>query len=608
MRSFPRQTSCRKFLYIATRERQIMAKETTTKTKKRRPAPKKPSENYILTYYQGIKNGSIVVGRWIELVYDKIIQLLEDGEIVFDAKRAQKAITYIESHCYHTEGPLAPSPLILELWQRAMVSCIFGLRDPERDCRAFSEVIALMGRKNGKSALAAAIAKYAFMEESHEPGGFGSRVYVIAPKLDQAEIIYNNIWQMVLLDDDWNDLPKDDPNKARHRMTDYYLPATNSTVKKIAFSARKSDGFNPSLTLLDEVASWPGANGLKQYEVLKSGMGARPDALMLSCTTSGYENDGIFDELMKRATRYLLGESKERRLLPFLYMIDDPERWNDINELQKSNPNLGVSISVPYLLEEIAIAEGSLSKKAEFMTKYCNLKQSSSLAWLSAQDVEAAYGKPLNLEDFRSHYAVAGIDLSQSRDLTACCVIIEKSGELYVFAHFFLPANRIDEAIQRDGIPYDLYIKRGQLTLSGESYVDYHDVYKWFTDLVERHEILPLQVGYDRYGANYLCGPNGEMETYGFHCDDVYQGDNLWNTIQETQSWIEDRKFHIGDNDLLKIHLLNTAIKMSAERGRGRIIKLASTDHIDGTAAVLDAMVMRQKYYPEIGDRLRNGA
>ena len=62
-----------------------------------------------------------------------------------------------------------------------------------------------------------------------------------------------------------------------------------------------------------------------------------------------------------------------------IYMIDDLEKWNDINELRKSNPNLGVSVSVDFMLEEIAVAEGSLSKKGEFMTKYCNIKQNSSL-------------------------------------------------------------------------------------------------------------------------------------------------------------------------------------------------------------------------------------
>jgi phage terminase large subunit-like protein len=284
-------------------------------------------------------------------------------------------------------------------------------------------------------------------------------------------------------------------------------------------------------------------------------------------------------------------------------MIDDIEKWNDINELQKSNPNLGVSVTVDYLLEEIAVAEGSLSKKSEFIVKYCNLKQNSSLAWLPTQIVDKMCGEPLNLEDFRSSYCVAGIDLSQTTDLTACTIILEKGGEFYVFAKFWLPAEKIDEAQARDGIPYRIYEERGLLEESGENFVDYHDCYRWLVSLVEDYEILPLQVGYDRYSAQYLVQ---DLQKYGFQLDDIFQGDNLHGVLQEMEGMFKDGKFHIGDNDLLKIHLLNSAIKMSTERGRGKLVKLSPSVHIDGVAALLDAMTVRQKYYAEIGGQLRN--
>ena len=284
-------------------------------------------------------------------------------------------------------------------------------------------------------------------------------------------------------------------------------------------------------------------------------------------------------------------------------MIDDVDKWNDINELRKSNPNLGVSVTVDYLLEEIAVAEGSLSKKAEFITKYCCLKQNSSLAWLPAKLVEDASGAPLKIEDFAHNYCVIGIDLSQTRDLTACVCLIEKGGELYVFAKFFLPAERIDEATQRDGLPYNAYIQRGLLQPSGDNYIDYHDCYDWITGLIEKYEILPLMIGYDRYSAQYLIK---DLEAYGARCDDVYQGENLYGVLLETQGLLEDRKIHIGDNDLLKVHLLNSAIKMSTERGRGKLVKLSPSDHIDGTAALIDAMCVRQKWYGEIGEQLSN--
>ena len=568
-------------------------------------------DNYILAYYQGLKNGSIVAGRYIHALYEYLVTGLQEKRFFLDQKRANDAIEWIETHCFHTEGPLAPGSLVLELWQKAMLTAMFGIVDGDNH-RQFREVLLVVARKNGKTKIASGVGDYEFRID----GGYGARVFCIAPKLEQADLVYNDIWQMITLDPEWQAMKEsfserdqhnkkilDDSMLARHRQSDLAIPGTNSTVKKIAFSAKKSDGFNPSICICDEIAAWEGDKGLKQYVVMKSGMGARPEAILLSCTTSGYVNDSIYDELIKRSTRFLMGESKEKRLLPFIYMIDDVEKWNDINELRKSNPNLGVSVTVDYLLEEIAVAEGSLSKKAEFLTKYCCIKQNSSLAWLPAQVVNTASGDHLSPEDFRNSYCVGGIDLSQTRDLTSCCAVIEKGGELYVLSHFFLPAEKIDEATQRDGVPYNIYIQRGLLTPSGDNFVDYHDCYQWFVDLIEKYQIFPLQIGYDRYSAQYLIQ---DLTGYGFHCDDIFQGENLYGVIQETQGLLEDGKIHIGDNDLLKSHLLNSAIKMSTERGRGKLVKLSPSLHIDGTAALLDAMTVRQKWYAEIGEQLKN--
>lgn len=567
--------------------------------------------NAIYAYYQQIINGSVVVGRWVRLVYEYLVKGLEQRLFFFDQKKANDAINWIETHCFHVEGEKAPGELVLELWQKAFISAVFGIVDGSGH-RQFREVLLVVARKNGKSLIAAACGNYEFRVD----GGYGARVFCLAPKLEQADIIYNDIWAMITLDPEYQKMKEilderdthnvkvnDQSMLPKHRQSDLAIPGTNSTVKKIAFSAKKSDGFNPSLCICDEIAAWEGQKGLRQYEVLKSGMGARPEGLLLSCTTSGYVNDSIYDEIIKRATRFLLGDSKEKRLLPVLYMIDDIEKWNDINELKKSNPNLGVSVSVDYLLEEIAIAEGSLSKKSEFICKYANLKQNSSQALLASNVVEKAAGDALNIEDFAHSYCVGGIDLSQTTDLTAACVVIEKAGELYVFCKCFLPAEKIDEATARDGVPYQIYVQRGLLSLSGDNFVDYNDVFNWFAELVEKYEILPLQVGYDRYSAQYLVQ---DMKNYGFQMDDVYQGENLYPVIREMEGLLKDGKIHIGDNDLLKMHLLNSAIKMSNERGRGKLVKVSPGVHIDACACLLDALTVRQKWFSEIGEQLKN--
>ena len=548
--------------------------------------------DYILTYYQQIKDGRQTVGKWIERVYEYIVTGLQQGAFFYDQKKANSAIRFIENNVHHTEGKLAPQKIKLELWQKAMYATIYGIVDASGN-RQFREVLCVLSRKQGKSKMAVGVAENALYNDNE----YGARVYCVAPKLDQADIVYSDTWQSILLE-------KDLERETKHRKSDVYIEKTNSSIKKIAFNAKKSDGFNPSVVICDEIASWQGDAGLKQYEVMKSAVGARTQPLIFSISTAGYVNEGIYDELVKRSTRFLLGESKEKRLLPFLYMIDDVDKWNDINELKKSNPNLGVSVSVDYLLEEIAIAEGSLSKKTEFITKYCNIKQNSSVAWLSSQTVaKAATGDRLQLEDFRGCYCVGGIDLSRTTDLTACTVIIEKNSKLFVFAKFFLPSEKIDEATARDGVPYRAFIQRGLLQESGENFIDYHDCYKWFCDLVEQYEIMPLKVGYDRYSAQYLVQ---DMAAYGFQMDDVYQGENLTPVIDETEGLMKDGAFDIGDNDLLKMHLLDSALKTNSETMRKRLIKISKNAHIDGTAALLDAMTVRQKWYGEIGDQLKN--
>ena len=548
-------------------------------------------DNYIYAYYQKINDGSIVVGRWVSMLYEKIVTGIEDGTYNFNQQKANRAIKFIETFCRHNKGKLAPKQFKLSLWEKAFISCLYGIVD-ENDKRVFREVALFVGRKCGKTLIAAAILSY----EAYVDGEFGSEIYCVAPKLDQSDLVFS---AFEFTKDKNPDLLK----RTRKRKNDYIIDSTNTTIKKIAFNEKKADGYNPQLTVADEMSSWPAERGLKQYEVMVSGTGARQEPITLSISSGGYVNDGIYDELFKRGTRFLMGESKDKKLLPIFYMIDDPEKWDDINELRKSIPGMCESVPVQFLLDEIDVARDSLSKRTEFICKYCNLKQNSSQAWLAAQTVEKMCGDPLNLEDFRSSYCVAGIDLSQTTDLTAATVVIEKNGELYVFAKFWLPAEKIDEAIARDGIPYNIYIERGFLELSGDNFVDYHDCYNWLVGLIEQYEILSLKVGYDRYSAQYLIQ---DLNGYGFQTDDVYQGDNLWGVLQEMEGLFKDGKVHIGDNDLLKIHLLNSAIKMSTERGRGKLIKLNTTVHIDGTAALADAFCVRQKWYDTIGVQLRN--
>ena len=553
------------------------------------------TDNWILKYYQQIQDGSVTVGKWIRTWYGMIVHGLEEKRWFFDQKKANSAINFIERYCHHHEGPLAPGLITLEVWQKAFLSVVFGIMDHEGR-RQFREIVLIIGRKQGKTAIMSGIGCYHLFVD----GGYGSRVYVCAPKLEQARLCYEGIYQTIRKEPAME-------RKTKRRRTDLYIESNNSSAQPLAFSAKKSDGLNISLGILDEAAAFAGEPGLRQAEVVKSSQGARPEPQLFYPTTANFIDGGLYDELMKRSTAVLNGTSKETRLAPFLYMIDDVDKWNDLNELRKSLPNLGVSVGVDYILEEIAVAEGSLSKKSEFLTKYCNVKQNGSTAWLPAEAVKKAFGWKREITEFRNHYCLGGIDLSQTTDLTSACVLIEKDGIIWIHSHFWLPGERLNEATQRDGIPYQIMIDRGFLSLSGDEFIDYHDVFNWFQQLVKEYKIYPLQIGYDRYTAQYLVQ---DLEKASFHMDSVFQGYNLTGIEDNFEGMLREGRIRdMDDNDLLKIHMMDSAQQIESNtsaHARKKLVKISKNAHVDGVAAILDAMCMRQNHWAEMGRRLMN--
>ena len=339
---------------------------------------------------------------------------------------------------------------------------------------------------------------------------------------------------------------------------------------------------------------------------MKSAVGARKQALIFSISTAGYEDNGIYDELINRGTAVLNGSSDETRLLPIFYMIDDPEKWDDLEELKKANPNINVSVPEQFFIDEIAVARSSLSKRAEFLTKYCNIKQNSSAAWLESKYIVNAIkdAESLILSDFYRCYAVGGVDLSKTTDLTAASVLIDRNDITYGFTQFFMPRQQLHYLQERDGVPYEIFVKRGILTLSGDNAVDYTDVFRWYVDLVEKYKIYVQMIGYDRYSAIYLVN---DLKNYGFHVDDVNQGFNLSPVIDEFEGVIKDGRFKIaGKNDLLASHFLNVALKNDSETRKNKPVKIEQRAHIDGAVSILDAWTVKQKWNDQIGEILKN--
>ena len=554
------------------------------------------AESAILQYWNEIQSGGINAGKWIRLLYEVILQGLTEHRWYYSHERAENAIRFIERYCHHYKGKLAPQRIKLSLWERSTICLIFGIVD-DNVRRMFVEVFLVIGRKQGKTILCAAICTYlAFC------GEYGSECYALAPKIDQSDLLFSAVEYNVHAEPELDSITKSTKYRG------LFIQETNTTIKKLAFSSKKSDGYNPMFWSADEVAAWPGVAGLRQWEVMVSGTGAREEPLGIALSSGGYENEGLFDELMKRGTGFLMGHSREKHMLPILYMVDDPDKWDDLEELEKSLPGLGESVSREFIKKEIDIAHESISKEIEFKTKYCNLKQNISTAWLRAEDINKAFGYRKQMEEIRGHYCVSGLDLSQCVDLTSACIITEVDGILWIHSHFWMPKNKLKIRTEEDKIPYEVYVRKGFLTLSGEEFVDYRDVLQWYIDLIKKYKVYPLMVGYDRWSAHEIVQ---ELEQKHFKTDSVTQGFNL-STVSDTVEGMlrEGRIRDMDDNDLLKIHFADAAQQMESStenaHPRKKLVKISKYAHVDGMAAVLDAMAMRQFKWADLGKRLEN--
>lgn len=534
---------------------------------------------YLQEFKQDIADGKYVLGQWMQLNIQYVEKCLSEGKCLYDPLKAEKKIRFIETQCRYVEG--RSGPFLLESWQKYIVACIFGLVD-EDGFRHFTEIVLIIGRKQGKSTFAAALE----MTIAYTEPELGMQLYNLAPKLQQANIIYDQTLLMIAKNKTASKLGK-------KRRSDFYIAKTNTKISPLAFNSKKSDGFNPYFACFDEFAAWEGVKAVDMWNVMLSAQGGRHDPINLACSTANFIDGGLYDELFPRCTSVLLGTSEEENLLPFLFMIDDIQKWDDVQELKKALPNLGVSFFEKNLQKEIRKAHASPSYKNEFICKYCNIKMNTVAAWIPQEAIRLSQGDVIKPEDFQRMACVGGVDLSQTTDLTSACVVINFEGVNYVYSHFWIPAGRLKDLTDRDNVDYSAMVSHGFLSLSGDKFVDYKDVTKWFVNLRKEYKLNILVVGYDRYSSTYFVD---EMKQQGFMMDDVNQGTNLTPILTEFEGLIMQGLVQTGTNGLLQSHIRNTAIKREGDGKRMRMLKISETKHIDGMAALIDALTVKSKY------------
>lgn len=537
--------------------------------------------NYVREYWSKIESGEIVTSRRVKAVYGRLMREMDEpaegSRYYFDEETGERPIIFIERFCKQSQGTLG-APLGLELFQKAFIQTLFGWLERATGYRRFRETLFLVGRKNGKSTLLAAIALYLLVADYEG----AAEIYSVATKRDQAKKTLTEAVNMVKQSPELRAIVK-------KRRNDIYFPATASTFEALASDSNTLDGLNSHAVIIDELHAIRDRN---LYEVMKQSTSSRRQPLVIMITTSGTVRESVFDNIYGLACDIADGKIEEDSFLPILYELDERAEWTDPQAWVKANPGLGTIKQYSTLANFVERAKKNPEDLPGVLCKDFNVPEVAATVWLSFEEIKS--DATFTMQDVYNTYAVGGCDLSATTDLTCATLLIRRSREdetVYVLQHYFLPRKKIEQLDEHNTneAPYKIWAERGLLTICEGARVNYSDVTAWFCQMRDEFKIDTFKVGYDRALAGYW---TDEMRSNGFEMEAVAQGPFTWSQpMREMGAAFADKKVNYNKNPVLVWCLSNTAAKKSGVNNI-QPVKVSDRRRIDGMVSLLNAWVI----------------
>lgn len=555
---------------------------------------------YIEEYNNWIKANPNKVNKKIKIIYKKLVddivnpktisffnELTEEEEThtyIFDEKKANRPIEFIERFCKHSKGKWAGKPVILELWQKAFIQALFGFVDSETGLRKYQKSILFVARKNGKSTLAAGIGLYMLTSA----GEGGAEVYSVATKKEQAKIVWEEARRMV----------KKSPalfKRIRTLINGLFYDNNESFFKALASDSNSLDGLNSFFVIADEIHAWKDKNLI---DVMYDSMSGREEPIFSEFSTMGTVRENVFDNEYEYGSDLIetfekTEVMKDERILVIIYELDNPKEIEKEECWYKPNPGLGTIKNVNILRDKVKTANNNPSELPNLLCKDFNIRQNDQDKWLTYEVIHNT--ATFSDDEIYDTYAIGGVDLSSTTDLTCATLIVIKNGIRYVKQQYFIPTQKLEYKINDDKIPYDKWEKRGLVTLCEGAKIDYCDVTQWFLKMQDDLKINTLWVGYDPWNTQYWVE---EMKNYGFEMYEVRQGaKTMSNPMKQLEADLMDKIVNYNNNPILEWCLLNTSVKRDDNDNIRPVKGQKQRARIDGAVSLIIAYcVMYEKY------------
>lgn len=549
-------------------------------------------DNYILEYWNDIQTDKVAVSKKLYKTYKKVVQDIENpGRWHYDDLRAKHAVYFIEEYCRHSQGEMGGQKIILETWERAMISTIFGFVDND-GYRKYRRAVWIVGKKNGKSLVASAVGLYMQIAD----GEMGPEVVSAATTRDQAKKIWEAAKAMVMMSPVLKKRIKPLTGELSSKAFNF------GTFKPLSSDYNTLDGLNLHCVLLDELQQWK--NGLALYDILARGISARKQPLIFITTTAGTIREDIYDVIYDECELIINGYEdpngyKDERTIAFIYELDERKEWTDEKCWVKANPGLGTIKNYDILKNEVEKAKENPLLVKNLLCKDFNIRETSTETWLSFEDLNNT--ATFDLRELKPRYGIGGVDLSSTTDLTNATVIFmcRDNPTIYVLQMYWLPEDLLEQRAKEDKIPYNIWRDMGLLQTTPGNKVHYKFVTDWFLKVQNELDIYIPWIGYDSWSATYFVE---EMKSY-FGKDSmepVIQGKKtLSGPMKSLGADLAAKKINYNNSPILKWNLSNVAVDIDKNDNIQPTKGSNQRKRIDGFAGLLNAYVVLERHYED---------
>ena len=566
--------------------------------------------SYIKEYADRIQRGEIVACTHIKQGIQRFLDDFKDSSLRIDLDESAKRIRFIENECKLYEAPFAGRPFKLELFQKALVESIYAIKawNPEAHfgdgawVRKYHDVLLVVGRKNGKTPITAAIALSEFV-----CGEEGTKILFASNDYDQADLAFSAADAM----------REESPHVARcthrnqrgiffgnpkHKKTHGKFSYQNKgSMRKISANGKNKEGRNIKVGVVDEVHEMADDHLIAP---IRQALSTQDEPLYFEITTEGFTEDGYLDHRLADAQKVLDGELERPDWAIWWFSQDSEEEiWQDKSSWVKSNPGLGVIKKWSYLEKMVEEAKLSPSARAFVLAKDFNVKQNSSAAWLDESTITNT--ATFDPESLRGCYYIGGLDFAETTDLCSTRALFEdkETGQKYALGMYFVPEAKADALLTDDSAlnperkNYREWAKQGNVVICPGAEVDAETVANWFVGLYTDYGMVPFKIGFDNWHSKdwqELIAQNFGKEVLERIGMDFM---SLSGPMRSLESDLQRNNLNYNNNPVDRWCLGNTSYKTN---NLGLIMPVkkygSSKNRIDGTLSFIIAYAAYNRY------------